>query len=94
MEKRREDAVVGIMTRLFGRVRDDLSFWGAVDIQEVMPYDTPEDVHGEVRERILAAGAGGGLILAPSHNIRPDVPLENTLAFYAAARRYGKYPLP
>lgn len=81
---------IGKLKRHFG---DRLSFWGTVDIQEVMPYGTPEDVHEEVRKRILEAGPGGGLILAPSHNIQPDVPLENALAFYEAARRYGQYPL-
>jgi uroporphyrinogen decarboxylase len=81
---------IGRLKRRFGR---DLSFWGTVDIQEVMPFGKPEDVHAEVRRRILAAGPGGGLILAPSHNIQPDVPLENILAFYEAAREYGSYPL-
>jgi uroporphyrinogen decarboxylase len=81
---------IGRLKRRFG---DDLSFWGTVDIQEVMPYGTLEDVHWEVRERISLAGSGGGLILAPSHNIQPDVPLANILAFYEAARRYGEYPL-
>ena len=80
----------GHLKRRFG---DRLSFWGTVDIQEVMPYGTPDDVRAEVRERIRTVGPGGGFILAPSHNIQPDVPLENILAFYDAARMYGNYPL-
>jgi uroporphyrinogen decarboxylase len=36
-------------------------------------------------------GAGGGYILAPSHNIQPDTPLRNVLAVYeTVARRRGK----
>ena len=37
-------------------------------------------------------GAGGGFILAPSHNIQPDTPLENVLAVYqtVAKRRQGQ----
>ena len=35
-------------------------------------------------------GAGGGFILAPSHNIQPDTPLENVLTVYrAVSRRRG-----
>ena len=59
-----------------------LAYWGAVDIQEVMPFGTPDDVRNEVRKRIETVGAGGGYIVAPSHGIQPDVPLENVLAFY------------
>jgi len=67
-----------------------LSFWGTVDIQEVMPFGTPEDVRREIRTRIETVGPGGGFILAPSHSIQPDVPLENILAFYDAAEEYGR----
>lgn len=68
-----------------------LSFWGTVDIQEVMPFGTPDDVFNEIKTRIETVGPGGGFILAPSHGIQPDVPLENILAFYEAAHEYGKY---
>lgn len=78
------------LKRRFG---NDLTFWGTVDIQEVLPFGTPEDVRDEVRLRIETVGPGGGLIVAPSHNIQPDVPLENMLAFYDAVNEYGSYPL-
>lgn len=78
------------LKRRFG---DVLSFWGTVDIQEVLPYGTPEDVHNEVKLRIQSAGPGGGLIVGPSHNFQPDVPLINILAFYDAVKKYGLYPV-
>ena len=78
------------LKRKYGR---NLSFWGAVDIQEVLPFGTPQDVEREVRQRITTVGPGGGFILAPSHNIQADTPVENILAYYEAARRYGSYPL-
>jgi len=35
-------------------------------------------------------GRGGGYILAPSHHIQPDTPIENVLAVYrAVAKRRG-----
>jgi uroporphyrinogen decarboxylase len=70
-----------------------LTLWGTVDVQEVLPFGSPEDVRNEVKLRIRTAGKGGGLILAPAHNIQPEVPIENILAFYEAAGRYGRYPL-
>jgi len=63
-----------------------LAYWGAVDIQEVMPFGTADDVRNEVKTRIETVGQGGGYIVAPSHGIQPDVPLENVLAFYEAVR--------
>ncbi|MFC1692597.1 uroporphyrinogen decarboxylase family protein [Candidatus Latescibacterota bacterium] len=75
------------------RFGNKLSFWGTVDIQEVLPFGTVEDVVDEVKKRIQMAGQGGGLIIGPSHNIQPDVPLDNILAFYRAVEMYGKYPV-
>ena len=68
-----------------------LTLWGTIDIQHVLPFGTPEDVVNEVKLRVETAAKGGGLILAPAHNIQPEVPLENVLAFYAAAKEYGRY---
>jgi uroporphyrinogen decarboxylase len=78
------------LKRRFG---NNLSFWGTLDIQETLPFGTPKDVEAEVKLRIETVGPNGGLILGPSHNIQPDVPLENVLAMYEAMRRYGKYPV-
>jgi len=70
-----------------------LTFWGTVDIQEVMPFGTPEDVVREVKLRLRTVGKGGGLIISPAHNIQSEVPLENILAFYQTAKTYGRYPI-
>jgi uroporphyrinogen decarboxylase len=74
----------------FGR---HLTLWGTVDIQEVLPFGTPEEVVNEVKLRLRTAGKGGGLMIAPAHNLQPEVPLQNILAFYQAAKKYGQYPL-
>lgn len=79
------------------RVKKDfgkrLTLWGTVDIQEVLPFGTIQDVAQEVKLRLRTAGPGGGLIIAPAHNIQSEVPLENILAFYSAAKQYGCYPI-
>ncbi|MEM3607099.1 MAG: uroporphyrinogen decarboxylase family protein [Candidatus Bathyarchaeia archaeon] len=70
-----------------------LTFWGAIDVQWTMPFGTPKDVALEVKERIKTLAPGGGFIISPSHNIQPDTPIENILAFYQSAKEYGKYPI-
>ena len=64
----------------------DLTFWGGVSTQRTLPYGTPEDVRAEIRERIKILGKGGGYILAPSHELQGDIPLENILAFIDEAQ--------
>ena len=70
------------LKREFGR---DLSFWGGVDTQRVLPYGRPEDVTAEVRRRIGDLGRGGGYVLASVHNIQAQVPPENIVAMYDTA---------
>lgn len=65
---------------------DDLSFWGGIDTQRVMPNGSPAEVADEVRRRIGDLGRGGGYTLAAVHNIRADVPAENVVAMYETAR--------
>lgn len=63
-----------------------LTFWGGVSTQKTLPYGTPDDVRMEIRERIKVLGKGGGYILAPSHELQGDIPLENILAFIDEAQ--------
>lgn len=70
-----------------------LCFHGAIDVQQMLPFATPEEVRYDVARRIYDLGRGGGYILAPCHNIGADVPPQNIEALYAAAAEYGRYPL-
>jgi len=78
------------LKREFG---DRLAFSGAIDTQRVLPYGTPEEVEGEVRQRIQELGPGGGYMIASVHNIQPDVPPENVMAMFRAGLKHGRYPL-
>jgi uroporphyrinogen decarboxylase len=60
----------------------ELCFWGSMDEQYTLPFGTPDQVRQEVLSRITTLGAGGGLILAPTHHLQLDTPLEN---FWAMA---------
>jgi uroporphyrinogen decarboxylase len=67
-----------------------LCFHGGIDNQETLPHGTPAQVRAEVRHMIdVLAADGTGYILAPCHNIQPVTPLENILALYDEAHRYG-----
>jgi len=57
-----------------------LSFYGGVSIQQILPYGTPQQVKDEVRRLIDKLGKDGGYIIAPSHAMPGDIPLENILA--------------
>ena len=70
----------------FGR---DLTFWGAIDTQHVLPLGTPAEVREEVRHQIDDLGDGGGYVLCPVHNVQPEVPPENLVAMFEAALEYG-----
>ena len=78
--------------RLKQEFGDRLSFWGAVDTQRILPFGKPEDVEEEVKKRIADLASGGGYILSSVHNIQANVPPENIVAMFEAARKYGEYP--
>ncbi len=70
---------------------DRLSFWGTVGTQTTMPFGSPQDVKDCVRDMIQNVGKGGGLCIAPTHLLEPEVPWENFEAFIEAVREYSKY---
>lgn len=69
---------------------DMLSFWGTVGTQTTMPFGTSEEVKRVCRRMIEEVGKGGGLILAPTHTIEPEVPWENIEAFVDSVNDYNK----
>ena len=68
---------------------DRLAFWGTVGTQTTMPFGTPADVRRVVRERIETVGKDGGLVIAPTQILEPDVPWENVIAFFEAVEEYA-----
>jgi uroporphyrinogen decarboxylase len=64
----------------------DLSFYGGMSIQRILPFGTPQQVRDEARRLMDEIGRGGGFIIAPSHDMPGDIPLENLVAFVEAVR--------
>jgi uroporphyrinogen decarboxylase len=62
-----------------------LAYYGGVSTQSVMSRGSPDEVRMAVREcaRVLAP-AGTGLLIAPSHGMMADIPVENVEAFLQA----------
>ncbi len=71
------------LKREYGR---DLAFMGGVDTQHLLPNGSAEEVYAETSRLLEAMTAnGGGYILAASHTVPPETPLDNIFALYAAA---------
>jgi uroporphyrinogen-III decarboxylase len=68
------------------RIGSRVCLRGTISCQRTLPFGTPDDVADEVRQRISCCGQDGGLILAPSNTVQPDVPVENILALYMTAQ--------
>jgi uroporphyrinogen decarboxylase len=64
-----------------------ITLHGAVDVQGWLQRSTPNVIEAEVDRLMAEVGSGGGFILAPSHHIQPDTPLQNVLAVYRAAAK-------
>ena len=64
----------------------ELSFMGGVDTQKLLPTGTPEQVYRETKRLVEGMTSdGGGYILAASHAVPPETPIENIFAMYKAA---------
>lgn len=63
-----------------------LCFCGGLDIQEILPRGSAEEVRHECTRLIRTLGRGGGYILGPAHAIQVDVPVENVVAIVEAAQ--------
>jgi uroporphyrinogen decarboxylase len=71
----------------FGR---ELTFYGGLDVQQLLPYGTPEGVENEVSRLIQLFSEDGGLILSTSHVMMEDIPLGNALAMIRGCAALGQ----
>ncbi|MGL4737889.1 MAG: uroporphyrinogen decarboxylase family protein [Cellulosilyticaceae bacterium] len=67
---------------------DHLSFHGTIGTQTTMPFGSPDDVRREVYKNLEIAGDRGGLLVAPTHLLEPEVPWENVKAYIEACRSF------
>jgi len=70
---------------------DRLSYYGGVSTQTVLPSGTPTDVQAAAEQAMrLLAPHNTGLMLAPSHRLMVDVPLENVEALLSVFEQMGE----
>ncbi|MFP4383337.1 MAG: uroporphyrinogen decarboxylase family protein [Spirochaetia bacterium] len=78
----------GELKRLYGT---ELTFHGTIGTQTTMPFGTPDEVRWVCKKMMETVGAGGGLLLAPTHVLEPEVPWINIEAMIETIReRNGK----
>jgi uroporphyrinogen decarboxylase len=69
------------------RFGNRLAFYGGMSVQHTLPHGTPHEIRAEARRLMDEIGRGGGFIIAPSHHMPGDIPVENMVAFIEAVRQ-------
>ena len=64
------------------RYSGNLTVYGGLGTQSTLAFGSPSDVEKEVKALVELGRAGMGLIIAPSHFIEPEVPIDNILALH------------
>jgi uroporphyrinogen decarboxylase len=71
------------LKREYGR---HVTFYGGISTQQFLPYAKPPEVRDLTRGVKKIMGKDGGYILAPTHAVTDDIPVENVLAMVEVAR--------
>ena len=82
IQVRAKDMEPEVLKAEFG---EKIAFHGAIDIQETLPRGSVDEVRAEVRKMKRTLGPTG-YILAPTHNIQVDTPVQNILVMYDEAK--------
>jgi len=72
---------------------DKIFLAGGIDVSELMPYGTREEVKRGVIQAIKDAGYGSGYFLGSTTELDNGVPAENIVTMIETAHKYGRYPL-
>jgi uroporphyrinogen decarboxylase len=72
---------IHVLKQTYGK---NLSFWGGIDQQNLLPFLSPQEVYSETKRIMGVLGEDGGYIVGPTHNVQLDVPLENFWAMVNA----------
>jgi uroporphyrinogen decarboxylase len=70
---------------------DRLAFHGMISTAGAVAAGSVADTVAEVTERLETMMPGGGYLLAPTHALQSNSPIENVVAMYDTARRVGVY---
>ena len=68
-----------------------LAFHGCISTAGPVSFGTAEQTIEYCRHTLEVMMPGGGYCFAPTHQLQDNSPVENVLAMYDTARKYGKY---
>ena len=69
---------------LKARYGPEITFWGGLGSQRIIPFAAPGEIRREVRRLCSEMGRGGGYILAPAKGLQIETPTENAVAVFEA----------
>ena len=67
------------------RFGDRLTFHGGIDVQDLLPHGSTDEIRAEVIRLMNTLGRDGAYIVCPAHAIQGDTPAENIMAIYDTA---------
>ncbi len=70
---------------------DKLSFHGCISTAGPVAYGSVQDTIDNARETLEIMKPGGGYAFAPTHALQDNSPVENVVAMYESAIKFGKY---
>lgn len=73
------------------RFGERLIFHGCISTAGPVAYGTVEEVKENVREILEIMMPGGGYCFSPTHSLQDNSPVENVVAMYETAHKYGRY---
>jgi uroporphyrinogen decarboxylase len=80
------------ITRLKKEFGSEICFWGGgIDVQQQLPFLTPDEIEDEVKHTLDILGPGGGFVFFPSHNIQADVTPERIDRMYRTVLQCRDY---
>ena len=68
-----------------------LFFHGCISTAGALAYGTAEEVVNDVCNTLEIMMPGSGYLLSPSHQIQDNSPVENVVAMYETAHKFGRY---
>lgn len=72
------------MKEIKRRFGSNLTFWGGISTQRLLPFAAAEEVKRVTKETIKIMAGNGGYIVAPTHALPADIPAENVVALIEA----------
>jgi len=72
---------------------DKLCLIGNIDVSQLLPYGTKDEVINAVKNCIRDAGESGGYMLSACTDITNSCKLENVLTMVFTTKKFGVYPL-